>query len=97
MTLTCSFPFLPITETGQHITVYNNILLGPRTEWEIDGPEEMYVILLDNHRDRCSETERAKKSLILYPLAVLALMVARFIKALEGIPMVPLIRALLVL
>ena len=45
--------FLPLLAhhgTGQHITVYNNIVLGPKTEWEVDGPEEMYVILLDNHR-----------------------------------------------
>jgi L-lactate dehydrogenase complex protein LldF len=32
------------------ITVYNNILFGPKTNGEPDGPEEMYVILIDNGR-----------------------------------------------
>lgn len=36
--------------TGQNLTVYNTILGGPRQENETDGPEEMYVILLDNGR-----------------------------------------------
>src|SRR5699024_6184866 len=42
---------LPATHgTGQHLTVYNSILSGPRKEHETDGPEEMYVVLLDNGR-----------------------------------------------
>lgn len=36
--------------TGQNITVYNSIITGPRQPDETDGPEEMYVILLDNGR-----------------------------------------------
>lgn len=36
--------------TGQPMTVYNSILSGPRQPGETDGPEEMYVILLDNGR-----------------------------------------------
>ncbi|MCC7303715.1 MAG: lactate utilization protein [Bacteroidia bacterium] len=36
--------------TGQNITVYNTICTGPRQPGEKDGPEEMYVILLDNGR-----------------------------------------------
>lgn len=36
--------------TGQKVTVYNSIVLGPRQEGEPDGPENMYVILLDNGR-----------------------------------------------
>lgn len=36
--------------TGQNVTVYNSILGGPRQPNETDGPEEMYVILLDNGR-----------------------------------------------
>ena len=32
------------------LTVYNSLLNGPRQEYETDGPEEMYVILLDNGR-----------------------------------------------
>jgi L-lactate dehydrogenase complex protein LldF len=36
--------------TGQNLTVYNTILTGPRQGNESDGPEEMYVVLLDNGR-----------------------------------------------
>jgi L-lactate dehydrogenase complex protein LldF len=32
------------------VTVYNTILTGPRQSDEVDGPEEMYVVLLDNGR-----------------------------------------------
>jgi len=43
-------PLLATHGTGQQVTVYNSILTGPRQEGEVDGPEEMYVILLDNGR-----------------------------------------------
>lgn len=43
-------PLLATHGTGQNLTVYNSILSGPRQENETDGPEEMYVILLDNGR-----------------------------------------------
>jgi len=43
-------PLLSTHGTGQNLTVYNTILGGPRQEGETDGPEEMYVILLDNGR-----------------------------------------------
>ncbi len=43
-------PLLATFGTGQQVTVYNSILTGPRQENEVDGPEEMYVILLDNGR-----------------------------------------------
>lgn len=44
------WPLLATFGTGQNITVYNSIVSGPRQEGETDGPEEMYVILLDNNR-----------------------------------------------
>ena len=44
------WPLLATFGTGQNVTVYNTILMGPRKENETDGPEEMYVILLDNGR-----------------------------------------------
>ncbi|MGE5424494.1 MAG: LutB/LldF family L-lactate oxidation iron-sulfur protein [Syntrophothermus sp.] len=43
-------PLLATHGTGQNITAYNNILFGPRKGKEIDGPDEMYVILIDNGR-----------------------------------------------
>ena len=43
-------PLLATYGTGQRMTVYNTILSGPRQANEKDGPDEMYVILLDNGR-----------------------------------------------
>lgn len=44
------WPLLATSGTGQQVTVYNTILTGPRQPGETDGPEEMYVVLLDNGR-----------------------------------------------
>jgi L-lactate dehydrogenase complex protein LldF len=44
------WPLLATYGTGQVVTVYNTIFSGPRQPGETDGPEEMYVILLDNGR-----------------------------------------------
>lgn len=44
------WPLLATHGTGQNVTVYNSIMTGPKQSDETDGPEEMYVILLDNGR-----------------------------------------------
>ena len=44
------WPMLSTHGTGQNLTVYNTILSGPRQANESDGPDEMYVVLLDNGR-----------------------------------------------
>ncbi|MEI6086390.1 MAG: LutB/LldF family L-lactate oxidation iron-sulfur protein [Bacteroidota bacterium] len=44
------WPLLSTYGTGQRVTVYNSIITGPKQAGESDGPEEMYVILLDNGR-----------------------------------------------
>ncbi|HEU4321401.1 MAG TPA: LutB/LldF family L-lactate oxidation iron-sulfur protein [Acidimicrobiia bacterium] len=36
--------------TGQHLSVYTNVVTGPRREGDPDGPEEMHVIVIDNGR-----------------------------------------------
>jgi len=36
--------------TGQHLTVYTQLIGGPRAPEQPDGPEEMHVIFLDNGR-----------------------------------------------
>lgn len=48
--LSLFWPLLATYGTGQQVTVYNTIFSGPRSADETDGPEEMYVILLDNGR-----------------------------------------------
>lgn len=48
--LSLFWPMLSTHGTGQNLTVYNTIISGPKQADETDGPEEMYVILLDNGR-----------------------------------------------
>lgn len=51
------WPLLATYGTGQKMTVYNTIFTGPRQEKETDGPEDMYVILLDNGRSNLLHTD----------------------------------------
>ncbi len=39
-----------VVGTGQNITAYNSIISGPKRDSETDGPEKMYLILLDAGR-----------------------------------------------
>lgn len=57
------WPLLSTFGTGQRVTVYNTILTGPRQSFETDGPEEMYVILLDNGRTNILANEKQRESL----------------------------------
>jgi L-lactate dehydrogenase complex protein LldF len=57
------WPLLATYGTGQRITSYNTIVTGPRQEGEHDGPEEMYVILLDNGRTNILASEKQRESL----------------------------------
>src|SRR5690348_1039102 len=52
------WPLLATFGTGQRVTVYSSIVTGPRQVNESDGPEEMYVILLDNGRTNILANER---------------------------------------
>jgi L-lactate dehydrogenase complex protein LldF len=51
------WPLLATFGTGQQVTVYNSIFTGPRKANETDGPDEMYVILLDNGRTNLMRKE----------------------------------------
>jgi L-lactate dehydrogenase complex protein LldF len=57
------WPLLATYGTGQRITVYNTIVTGPRQVEETDGPDDMYVILLDNGRTNILANEKARESL----------------------------------
>lgn len=57
------WPLLATYGTGQNVTVYNTIVTGPRQESETDGPEEMYVILLDNGRTNLLENAKTREAL----------------------------------
>ncbi len=57
------WPLLSTYGTGQNVTVYNSIVLGPKQQGEKDGPEEMIVILLDNGRTNVLKNPKTRESL----------------------------------
>lgn len=61
--LSLFWPLLSTFGTGQQLTVYNSIVSGPRTLNEENGPEEMYVILLDNGRTSILQDPVSRESL----------------------------------
>ena len=57
------WPLLATYGTGQKVTVYSSIISGPRQPGETDGPEDMYVIFLDNNRTNILADARQRESL----------------------------------
>ena len=57
------WPLLATYGTGQKVTVYNSILTGPKQAGESDGPEEMFVTLLDNGRTNLLANPTAREAL----------------------------------
>jgi len=49
--------------TGQALSVYTSFLSGPRRAGEIDGPDEFYVVLLDNGRTKLLPSRAKRQSL----------------------------------
>src|SRR5882724_6477197 len=49
--------------TGQLLSVYSSFLSGPRRPGEVDGPEEFYVVLLDNGRTKLLPDRGKRQSL----------------------------------
>ncbi len=61
--LSLFLPLLATFGTGQQLTVYNTIISGPKQKNEVDGPEEMYVILLDNGRTNLLANAKTREAL----------------------------------
>ena len=61
--LSLFWPLLGTYGTGQKVTVYNSIITGPRQANETDGPQEMYVILLDNGRTNLLANPTSREAL----------------------------------
>lgn len=57
------WPLLSTFGTGQKVTVYNTIISGPKQAGETDGPEEMFVILLDNGRTNLLANTTSREAL----------------------------------
>jgi L-lactate dehydrogenase complex protein LldF len=49
--------------TGQLLSVYASFLSGPKRPGEVDGPEEFYVVLLDNGRTKLLPDRSKRQSL----------------------------------
>ncbi len=49
--------------TGQSITTYVNLISGPRRAGELDGPQEVHLILLDNGRTQAYADEQLRATL----------------------------------
>jgi len=61
--LSLFFPLLSALGTGQQVTVYNSLITGPRRKNEPNGPEKMYVLLLDNNRTEIALEEKHYEAL----------------------------------
>jgi L-lactate dehydrogenase complex protein LldF len=48
---------------GQDVQTYNHIISGPRKPKEQDGPDKMYLILIDNGRSKVLNTEFQREAL----------------------------------
>ena len=57
------WPLLASHGTGQNLTAYNSLVFGPRHRSEGDGPEQMFVILLDNGRSNVLAQIPVRKAL----------------------------------
>jgi L-lactate dehydrogenase complex protein LldF len=49
--------------TGQPLTSYTSFLSGPKRQGETDGPDEFYVVLIDNGRTKLLENPERRQSL----------------------------------
>ena len=50
--LPCFLKVLARAATGQKLSVYTQIITGPRLPGELDGPDELHLVILDNGRSR---------------------------------------------
>ncbi len=57
------YSLLPRSAIGQPITTYFNMITGPRRSAELDGPQEMHLVLLDNGRSQAYADEQMRKTL----------------------------------
>lgn len=57
------WPLLSTYGTGQNISCYNTVLNGPRSQEEEEGPEEMFVVIIDNGRSALLEQPEQRQAL----------------------------------
>ncbi len=54
---------LPRSATGQPMPTYASFITGPRRAGELDGPDELHIVLLDNGRSRLLADPTARPAL----------------------------------
>ncbi|MDO4907594.1 LutB/LldF family L-lactate oxidation iron-sulfur protein [Neisseria sp.] len=57
------YSLLPRSAIGQPVTTYFNMITGPRRSAELDGPQEMHLVLLDNGRSQAYADEQMRQTL----------------------------------
>ncbi len=57
------YSLLSRSATGQAVTTYFNLISGPRKPDELDGPDEVHLILLDNGRTQAYADEQLRATL----------------------------------
>ena len=57
------YSLLTRSAVGLDITTYFNLITGPRRSGELDGPQEMHLVLLDNGRTQAYADEQLRKTL----------------------------------
>ncbi len=57
------YSLLTRSAVGLDITTYFNLITGPRRAGELDGPQEMHLVLLDNGRTQAYADEQLRKTL----------------------------------
>ncbi|WP_026474313.1 LUD domain-containing protein [Alkaliflexus imshenetskii] len=57
------WPLLALHGTGQRLTAYNSVISGPANESELNGPQRMVIVLLDNGRTNLYQKKYQSESL----------------------------------
>ena len=57
------YSLLSRSATGQSVTTYFNLISSPRKSGELDGPDEVHLILLDNGRTQAYADEQLRSTL----------------------------------
>ncbi|MBZ4210925.1 MAG: iron-sulfur cluster-binding protein [Rhodoferax sp.] len=57
------YSLLARSATGQSVTTYFNLISGPRKPDELDGPDEVHLILLDNGRTQAYADQQLRATL----------------------------------
>lgn len=57
------YSLLTRSAVGLDITTYFNLITGPRRSGELDGPQEMHLVLLDNGRSQAYADQQLRKTL----------------------------------